>query len=56
MVARRGGPDEIARMAAPRVFIVTNDFPPRIGGINDYVHQLVRRLPAGLMRMRRFPR
>ncbi len=47
MVARRGGPDEIARMAAPRVFIVTNDFPPRIGGINDYVHQLVRRLPAG---------
>jgi phosphatidylinositol alpha-1,6-mannosyltransferase len=30
-----------------RVFIVTNDFPPRIGGINDYVHQLSRRLPAG---------
>lgn len=29
------------------VFVVTNDFPPRIGGINDYVHQLVRRLPAG---------
>jgi phosphatidyl-myo-inositol dimannoside synthase len=30
-----------------RVFVVTNDFPPRIGGINDYVGQLVRRLPAG---------
>jgi phosphatidylinositol alpha-1,6-mannosyltransferase len=30
-----------------RVLIVTNDFPPRIGGINDYVHQLSRRLPAG---------
>ena len=29
------------------VFVVTNDFPPRIGGINDYVAQLVRRLPAG---------
>lgn len=30
-----------------RVTVVTNDFPPRIGGINDYVAQLVRRLPAG---------
>lgn len=30
-----------------RIFVVTNDFPPRIGGINDYVAQLVRRLPAG---------
>jgi phosphatidylinositol alpha-1,6-mannosyltransferase len=30
-----------------RLGIVTNDFPPRIGGINDYVHQLVSRLPAG---------
>ena len=30
-----------------RVVVVTNDFPPRIGGINDYVAQLVRRLPAG---------
>jgi phosphatidylinositol alpha-1,6-mannosyltransferase len=34
-------------MSAPRLCIVTNDFPPRIGGINDYVHQLARRLPAG---------
>lgn len=30
------------------VFVVTNDFPPRIGGINDYVHQLTRRLPGPL--------
>lgn len=30
-----------------RLAVVTNDFPPRIGGINDYVHQLVSRLPAG---------
>ena len=29
------------------VVVVTNDFPPRIGGINDYVAQLVRRLPSG---------
>ena len=28
------------------VFVVTNDFPPRIGGINYYVDQLMRRLPA----------
>ncbi len=30
-----------------RVTVVTNDFPPRIGGINDYVAQLVRRFPPG---------
>lgn len=29
------------------LFVVTNDFPPRIGGINYYVDQLMRRLPAG---------
>jgi phosphatidyl-myo-inositol dimannoside synthase len=29
------------------VFVVTNDFPPRIGGINYYVDQLFRRFPAG---------
>ena len=31
----------------PSVFVVTNDFPPRIGGINDYVDQLFRRFPPG---------
>jgi phosphatidyl-myo-inositol dimannoside synthase len=30
-----------------RVLVVTNDFPPRIGGINDYVAQLFRRFPPG---------
>jgi phosphatidylinositol alpha-1,6-mannosyltransferase len=30
-----------------RLFVVTNDFPPRIGGINYYVDQLMRRFPAG---------
>jgi phosphatidylinositol alpha-1,6-mannosyltransferase len=29
------------------VFVVTNDFPPRIGGINYYVDQLMRRFPPG---------
>ncbi|MEO7966673.1 MAG: glycosyltransferase family 4 protein [Gemmatimonadaceae bacterium] len=29
------------------VFVVTNDFPPRIGGINYYVDQLFRRFPSG---------
>jgi phosphatidylinositol alpha-1,6-mannosyltransferase len=29
------------------VFVVTNDFPPRLGGINYYVDQLMRRFPAG---------
>jgi phosphatidylinositol alpha-1,6-mannosyltransferase len=29
------------------VFVVTNDFPPRIGGINYYVDQFMRRFPAG---------
>jgi phosphatidylinositol alpha-1,6-mannosyltransferase len=29
------------------VFVVTNDFPPRIGGINYYVDQLMRHLPPG---------
>ncbi len=27
--------------------VVTNDFPPRQGGIQSYVHELVRRQPAG---------
>ena len=30
-----------------QVFVVTNDFPPRIGGINYYVDQLMRRFPPG---------
>ncbi len=29
------------------VFVVTNDFPPRIGGINYFVDQLMRRFPPG---------
>jgi len=29
------------------IFVVTNDFPPRIGGINYYVDQMMRRFPPG---------
>jgi phosphatidylinositol alpha-1,6-mannosyltransferase len=29
-----------------RTLVVTNDFPPRPGGIQTFVHELVRRLPA----------
>lgn len=29
-----------------RTLVVTNDFPPRTGGIQSFVHALVRRLPA----------
>lgn len=31
--------------AVPRVLVVTNDFPPRIGGIQQYVWNVVRHLP-----------
>lgn len=31
----------------PRTLVVTNDFPPRLGGIQTYVHELARRLPPG---------
>lgn len=31
----------------PKVMIVTNDFPPRSGGIQSFVHALASRLPAG---------
>lgn len=30
----------------PRTLVVTNDFPPRVGGAQRYVHDLVRHLPA----------
>lgn len=31
----------------PKVLIVTNDFPPRTGGIQSFVHALAIRLPPG---------
>jgi phosphatidylinositol alpha-1,6-mannosyltransferase len=30
-----------------RLLVVTNDFPPKVGGINHYVAELVRRFPPG---------
>jgi phosphatidylinositol alpha-1,6-mannosyltransferase len=33
-------------MSSRRLLIVTNDFPPRQGGIQSFVHELARRLPA----------
>ncbi|GAA2603011.1 glycosyltransferase family 4 protein [Actinomadura fulvescens] len=31
----------------PRCLIITNDFPPRRGGIETFVYELARRFPAG---------
>src|SRR5438128_5268650 len=31
--------------AVPRTLVVTNDFPPRVGGVQQYVWRLVARLP-----------
>ena len=31
----------------PRTLLVTNDFPPRPGGIQQFVHNLAVRQPAG---------
>ncbi|MDQ4006293.1 MAG: glycosyltransferase family 4 protein [Actinomycetota bacterium] len=30
-----------------RILVVTNDFPPRVGGINHYVAELMRQFPGG---------
>ncbi len=37
---------EPARAAVPKVLVVTNDFPPRVGGVQQYVWNIVRGLPA----------
>ena len=34
-------------MGANRTLIVTNDFPPRPGGIQAFVHALAGRQPSG---------
>ena len=33
--------------AIPKMLVVSADFPPRIGGVQRYVHDLVRSLPPG---------
>ncbi|HXY71314.1 MAG TPA: glycosyltransferase family 4 protein, partial [Actinomycetota bacterium] len=40
MSPRAAAPD------VPRTLVVTNDFPPRVGGVQQYVATLVSRLPA----------
>lgn len=32
-------------LSVPRTLVVTNDFPPKVGGAQRYVHDLVRHLP-----------
>jgi phosphatidylinositol alpha-1,6-mannosyltransferase len=31
----------------PRILLVSNDFPPRAGGIQAYLHKLAQAMPAG---------
>ncbi len=38
-------PGPAAAVDVPRVLVVTNDFPPRVGGVQQYVWNLVRHLP-----------
>jgi len=35
----------LTAQTVPRVLIVTNDFPPRVGGVQQYVSNLARHLP-----------
>jgi phosphatidyl-myo-inositol dimannoside synthase len=37
----------VGRKGASKVLIVSNDFPPRRGGIQSFVHELASRMPAG---------
>ena len=39
-------PTPLDQADAPRTLVVTNDFPPRVGGVQQYVWTLVSRLPA----------
>jgi phosphatidylinositol alpha-1,6-mannosyltransferase len=36
----------LTAQTVPRVLIVTNDFPPRVGGVQQYVSNLARHLPS----------
>lgn len=43
--------DEPATRDVPRTLVVTNDFPPRKGGVERFVFDLVERLPADRVRV-----
>ena len=44
---RASEPPRLYTRPVPRTLVVTNDFPPRQGGIQSFVHGLVTRLPPG---------
>ncbi|MFN2589672.1 MAG: glycosyltransferase family 4 protein [Actinomycetota bacterium] len=41
-----GEAQTVAPVASPRVLMVTNDFPPRVGGVQQYESNIVRELPS----------
>lgn len=41
-----GAVRERPALDVPRVLVVTNDFPPRVGGVQQYVWNLVQGLPS----------
>src|SRR5262249_51088462 len=43
---RKADRGPVACAAVPSL-LVTNDFPPKVGGIQSYLHELWRRLPPG---------
>src|SRR5262245_12221406 len=46
--SRRDAAAADAVLSAPmKVLVISNDFPPRVGGANAYVGELCRRFPAG---------
>src|SRR5216684_3322909 len=45
LVRRGAGLRPGERCAMPKVLVLTNDFPPRPGGIQFFVHALAMRLP-----------
>ncbi|MGH9128540.1 MAG: glycosyltransferase family 4 protein [Acidimicrobiales bacterium] len=42
-----GRPEGLSEPQAPHHLLVTNDFPPKVGGIQSYLWELWRRLPPG---------
>ena len=34
-----------------KTLVVTNDFPPKVGGVSQYVDQIARRFPDGQIRI-----
>ncbi len=45
--ASHGAPFSVSHLTSVKIFVVTNDFSPRIGGINYYVDQMFRHVATG---------